>query len=312
MWRALARRADDVAGLLVRTDLRTSEYAALGGHLAKSFNAHLSLARSSQSHQKDEVHRWATARGHAAHSGMQIWITSLAKTADAKAKRLEATIATSKRAAWRVAIGALAEDGATRVATPTKLAYRWGRGFVKWTPASVGSIALNDAVPQPPDDKDDTDQLLYVEHQGLMTTAADATRVPLCDQAHIDQTAGGWATPWQEKDMYIEPKFEVDAPQFKQLLPWAILRACESSPLNTGLGGDNISPRAFLRLSSEALEALAVLFMLFESICTWEDVFELVMIVLLPKSDGGRRPIGLLFTTVRLWMRARIYENRFR
>ena len=85
--------------------------------------------------------------------------------------------------------------------------------------------------------------------------------------------------------MYIEPKFEVEASLFKQLLPWAILRACESFPLNTGLGGDNISPRAFLRLSAEAIEALAVLFMMFESLGTWADVLELVMIVLLPKSD---------------------------
>ena len=154
-------------------------------------------------------------------------------------------------------------------------------------------------MPQTPDDKDDADQLLYVEHQGLMTTAADATRVPLCDQAHVDQTAEGWATLWQEEDMYIEPRSEVDASQSKQLLPGAILRAGESFPLSTGLGGDNISPCAFLRLSSEALEALAVLFMLFESLGTWADVLELVMLVLLPKSDGGRRPIGLFFTTVR-------------
>ena len=50
--------------------------------------------------------------------------------------------------------------------------------------------------------------------------------------------------------------------------------------------------------------------MLFESLGTWADVLELVMIVLLPKSDGGRRPIGLFFTTVRRWWRARICDVR--
>ena len=122
-------------------------------------------------------------------------------------------------------------------------------------PAPVGSIQLNDVVPQEPNDKDAADQLLYVEHRGLLTTTADAARVPLCDQAHVDHTAESWATLWQEQDAYIEPQFEVEASLFKQLLPWASLRACESFPLNTGLEGDNISPRAFLRLSAEAIEA---------------------------------------------------------
>jgi len=177
-------------------------------------------------------------------------------------------------------------------------------------PAPVGSIQLNDVVPQEPNDKDAADQLLYVEHRGLLTTTADAARVPLCDQAHVDGTGEEWATLWQEQDMYIEPKFEIEESQYRQLLPWGICRACESFPLNTGLGGDNMSPRAVLSLSAEAIEALAVLFMLFESLGTWTDVLEFVMIVLLPKSDGGRRPIGLFCTTVRIWWRARICDVR--
>ena len=36
----------------------------------------------------------------------------------------------------------------------------------------------------------------------------------------------------------------------------------------------------------------------------------LVLIVLLAKSDGGRRPIGLFPTLVRLWMRARVQISR--
>jgi len=66
--------------------------------------------------------------------------------------------------------------------------------------------------------------------------------------------------------MYIEPSFDVTEEQFSQLLPWAITRACETFPLNTGLGSDNIPPRAFLRLSALAIKALAALFMLFESV----------------------------------------------
>ena len=99
----------------------------------------------------------------------------------------------------------MAEDGATRKPTPTKLAYRLARGIAKWTLAAVGSIALNDAVPPPPEDKDENDHLIDVEHHGLLTTAVDATRVPFCDQAHVDATAEGWAELWQDNHMYIEP-----------------------------------------------------------------------------------------------------------
>ena len=71
-----------------------------------------------------------------------------------------------------------------------------------------------------------------------------------------------------------------------------------------------MSPRAFLRLSPSAIEALAILFMLFESMGSWAEAVRLVMIVLLPKMDGGKRPIGLFFSTVRIWMRSRVCDVR--
>ena len=37
----------------------------------------------------------------------------------------------------------------------------------------------------------------------------------------------------------------------------------------------------------------------------WFEVLNLVLIILLPRSDGGFRPIGLLPTIIRIWMRAR-------
>ena len=82
--------------------------------------------------------------------------------------------------------------------------------------------------------------------------------------------------------------------------------AASSFPIGTGLGADNISPRAILRLSSEALAALVTLLVAFEALGHWAHALDLVLIVLLPKTDGGLRPIGLFPTIVRLWMRARI------
>ena len=65
-----------------------------------------------------------------------------------------------------------------------------------------------------------------------------------------------------------------------------------------------------LRLSAEAVEALAIIFMVFEALGSWARVLEFVIIVLLPESDGGRRPIGLFCSTIRLWWRARICDVR--
>ena len=42
----------------------------------------------------------------------------------------------------------------------------------------------------------------------------------------------------------------------------------------------------------------------------WPKVIELVIICLLPKPDGGFRPIGLLPVMPRIWMRARRNATR--
>ena len=65
-----------------------------------------------------------------------------------------------------------------------------------------------------------------------------------------------------------------------------------------------------MRFSEAALVALAFLFAQFERLGRWALVLELVLIVLLPKSDGGLRPIGLFPSVVRIWMRARICVAR--
>ena len=92
----------------------------------------------------------------------------------------------------------------------------------------------------------------------------------------------------------------------QELLPNAVEMAASSFPIGTGLGADNISPRAVTRLSAGAMIALATLLMAFEGLGSWCDALDLVLIVLLPKQDGGLRPIGLFPTIIRIWFRARI------
>ena len=75
----------------------------------------------------------------------------------------------------------------------------------------------------------------------------------------------------------------------------------------TGLGSDkqHMAPRALLRLSEEARAMLLHIFLAAEALGAWSEALDLVLIILLPKPDGGLRPIGLFPTMIRLWMRAR-------
>ena len=69
----------------------------------------------------------------------------------------------------------------------------------------------------------------------------------------------------------------------------------------------HFTSRCLLRLSDDAIAALAKLFTAFERRGSWAEVLDLVLIVLLPKTDGGFRPIGPFPTVIRVWMPARIF-----
>ena len=84
------------------------------------------------------------------------------------------------------------------------------------------------------------------------------------------------------------------------LTPEAIRAAAASFPAGTGLGVDNISPRTFSRLSDDAIAALARLLMAIERQGEWPAELNLVLIVLLARSDGGVRPIGVFPIVIRI------------
>ena len=53
-------------------------------------------------------------------------------------------------------------------------------------------------------------------------------------------------------------------------------------------------PKAVTRLSRQLVEMLVQIRMDCEKIVEWPEAIELVLIALLPKNDGGNRPIGLI------------------
>ena len=129
---------------------------------------------------------------------------------------------------------------------------------------------------------------------------------PLGMQAATEREADAWARLWAEGSAYIAPHFPLLRSEHPGPIQPSMLRAaCRSFPADTGLGADALQPRALLRLSDAAIRALCVLLMAAELHGRWPALVRMVMIILLPKPDGGRRPIGLLPTLVRVWMRAR-------
>ena len=129
--------------------------------------------------------------------------------------------------------------------------------------------------------------------------------VPAAQQTMVDLEAEKWASLWHEGKEYHADIPQEECAFSTELLADALTAAARSFPADTGVGMDNIAPRALTRLSAEAIQALAHLLRQLEKLGHWTDALDLVLIVLIPKADGGLRPIGLLPTVIRVWSRAR-------
>ena len=90
-----------------------------------------------------------------------------------------------------------------------------------------------------------------------------------------------------------------------KLMVEATCQAAITFPVGTGLGWDGIHPRAIYRLCQYTLEWLAKVLYRCEITGKWPELIDVVVIALLPKSDGWLRPIGLMPFLVRIWARAR-------
>ena len=164
---------------------------------------------------------------------------------------------------WRLRIGAAA-PGPGVLASPTKLAYRWARGLAGWQPGPVGNIEGNDAVPCDPCDGETEG-----EAEWQRTDKPESIKVPLADQAAVERQAKEWSDLLKVDEPYQLPSYPESPQQVCTLLQQALRTAASSFPLGTGLGTDNISPRAILRLSSEAPAGLAMLLAAFEALGHW-------------------------------------------
>ena len=90
-----------------------------------------------------------------------------------------------------------------------------------------------------------------------------------------------------------------------RLMVHAISRAAMTFPIGTGLGWDGIHPRTICRLGEDTFEWLVEVIHPCEITGIWPMEVDIMVIALLPKSDGGLRPIGLMPFLLRIWCRAR-------
>ena len=175
-------------------------------------------------------------------------------------------------------------------APPSKQAHQWLEGTSGWSKSPLGDPGRNEEVEELQEVEDDAPAHLIDPKDGpkrIWTRRTDDEGVPLSDQADVDAEADGWASLWREGDDYLGNICPHDSPALDPLLPWALRRSAASFPVGTGVGAENIAPRAILRLPDALIKALCAILMATELLGKWPSVVSLVLVVLLPKVDGG-------------------------
>ena len=317
-WCKLAMHAREIARVLTRTNgpPDSSGYALLHDSLVAASRLHWKLPKSARAEAGTSISRQAQSLFHATTHGSPAWATSIANCAMKNAQKVEQANCRQRTRAWREKLGIGSGDTSGFGSRPGSNAYRWLKGPAGWALSTMGSDSWHDGIPSEnrTADSNDEDTNVVEDDDALLiryNEHAAKRQTPLADQAAVDAERSKWASLWKEDDSYnvsIIEDSECDA--LALLCPWAIKQAAVTFPPGTGLGADNVSPRALLRLSEAALTALGFIYQAIERVGSWTEAIQLVLIVLLPKNDGGLRPIGLFPTLIRVWMRARLYLTR--
>ena len=158
---------------------------------------------------------------------------------------------------------------------------------------------------QPYDELDDLDGLSAQEldtvriDQNMKGTLATA-------QQEVDDQARKWEDQWAAHQEIEELRWpEEMGEEVEEIMIQELLEESLTFPNETGLGWDRWHPKVLGRLSKPLHKLLAGILRQCGRDGKWPEDIDLVLIALLPKGDGDYRPIGLVPTVPRLWMRIR-------
>ena len=151
--------------------------------------------------------------------------------------------------------------------------------------------------------------MMNLRARGLCTT----TPPGLTGQIEVDAVGAQWADVWQASSTPLPvpgwwPHHGLQCPP--PLTVEQLRSAAATFPVGTGLGWDKLHPRVVCRCPDAALQELGRILEEAERTGHWPTATGPVLVVLIPKPDGGRRPIGLLPLLIRWWMRARLASAR--
>ena len=134
--------------------------------------------------------------------------------------------------------------------------------------------------------------------------------VPANIQQEVDIEEERWAKEWAAGQMAEDCRWPESFEALPPIQAHHIREAAKTFADGCGLGWDRLHPKALLRLPESMLAELGRILGLAEREGSWQDAVGLVITALIPKTDGGRRPIGLLPAIVRVWARIRAVSTK--
>jgi hypothetical protein len=122
----------------------------------------------------------------------------------------------------------------------------------------------------------------------LMSIPPDAPAQPPCAQAAVEAEMDRWAGHWQVGEQEAELNWPARMGELPaEFVVEHLLMAAATFPEATGLGWDNVHPRALMRLTRRLLRPLVTILLAAERLGRWPSSIALVLISLLPKADAG-------------------------
>ena len=228
--------------------------------------------------------------------GYKVWASALKKAAIENAEKEEKAAQHASLLKWTKWIHEGPADGLRRQ-------HKFSRTVKGWTPTAKSTGVTPDIDQE--DELEDLDGISTDDLNAIRFNQA-STGTPATAQQEADDEAQAWGKIWGEGTRTEELKWPSDmGDDLPAILVEELLEAARTFPVETGLGWDQWHPMVVLRLSYSTLLLLVTILMECERTGEWPAGVALVLIALLPKTDGGFRPIGLLPSPPRLWMRVR-------